>query len=177
MNNRFQLKWLSLWQYFIGFRIGSLQMKIGGYERPILILACRSILWSSKSSIWTISIMMVTCRPAFAQNQDLLYVQAFMSDTCCYMKQREGSLKRYSPVETSAPSLIISRSSRWHMANIVRWYEWQLRLLAVSARGHMAQGSLLVARHGLLIHAPFKERLFVKPDKRRHELRWFERKG
>ena len=69
----------------------------------------------------------------------VFYFQALMFDTWwCYMKQKMGSLKQEMLLETSIPTLVLSRSSRWHMDKIVCWSERQLRLFTVSARGHWA---------------------------------------
>ena len=89
-------------QYYMGFRIVSLQIKIGGYERPIWRISFSPVLWGSKSLIWTTSISIFISTPVFAQNLgsilsdfpvahncDCIVCQAFMSD---YMKQIEGGL-------------------------------------------------------------------------------------
>ena len=144
----------SLRPYFMGFRIVSLQIKIGDYERPIWRISFSPVLWGSKSPIWTISIFISITRPVFAQNRAPIMsgfpvaqnrdyfcnvCQAFMSD---YMNQREG----YWLVEKGALTLVISRSSRWHMSNIICWSAAAATACCIS-QGHVAQGPLLVARH------------------------------
>ena len=82
------------------------------------------ILWGSKSSIWTISILIFISRPIFAQNRG--------SYRC-----REGCSHPWSSHETNDVTWPIS---------FVDW--WQLRLLAVSARGMWPRGHVL-CDHGL----------------------------
>ena len=96
-----------LWPYFMGFKIVSLQIKIGDYERPSWRISFYPILWGSKSSIWTISIFIFIfiSKPVFAQNRgsnlnserlfgrsksgsDCMFAQAFMSDYCIWNIER-----------------------------------------------------------------------------------------
>ena len=143
--------------------------------RPIWRISFPPVLWGSKSSsIWTISILIFIfiSRPVFGF---VLHVRCLC--LIIWNKERVAcSWKRYRLVEKCALTLvIISRSSRWHITNIICWSAAAATACCIS-KGHMTQGPRLVSGHGPLWEKAF----FVKPHKRtiiRHELGCSELKG
>ena len=154
----------------MGFKFVSLQIKTGDYERPIL----RTLFYGAQnrrfepSRFWFSFLASISLRiearfsATFRSLRIGIVLYVRLLCLIIWNKERVAcSWKRYRLEKGALTLVIISRSSRCHITNIIFWSAAAATACCIS-KGHVAQGPRLVSGHGPLWETVF----FVKPHKR-----------